>query len=145
MKAAKKLGMIHVPAIMLEMNDLQRKAYSIADNKLASLANWDEKLIIKLLEELKLENYDLPSLGYSNVELEALLAPINEFNWNDFDEYLKKEMEAIYAILQLKIRFELKSKVTSSIKQYALDCGIEAKDSEILLGLVICKLLGVES
>ena len=39
-KAAQKLGMAKVPAIVVEMTDAQRRAFSIADNKTAEIADW---------------------------------------------------------------------------------------------------------
>jgi ParB-like chromosome segregation protein Spo0J len=142
-KAAQKLGMTHVPAIMLDLNDSQRKAFSVADNKLASLADWDEELVTKILEELKFENFDLSSLGYSEAELEALMAPFQDFNWEEFNEYLTKEMETINAVLQFKIKLALKDQVITAIKQYALKHGMKEKDSAVLAGNVLCHLLGV--
>jgi len=142
-KAAQKLGMTHVPAIMLDLNDSQRKAFSVADNKLASLADWDEELVTKILEELNFENFDLSSLGYSEAELDALMAPFQDFNWEEFNDYLTKEMETINAVLQFKIKLALKDQVITAIKQYALKRGMKEKDSAVLAGNVLCHLLGV--
>lgn len=52
-KAAKKVGMISVPAIVLEITEAQRKAFAVADNKTAELAKWDYVKLRKVLEELK--------------------------------------------------------------------------------------------
>lgn len=144
-KAARKLGMTHVPAIMLTLEEAQRKAFAIADNKLASLAYWDDELVTKILEELKLENFDLSSIGYSEAELEALLAPYKDFNWEEFNGYVAKQMESIYAVLQFKVKLEMKDRLMASIKQYARERGLEEKDSALLAGQVLCRLLGVES
>ena len=143
-KAARKLGMTHVPAIMLTLEEAQRKAFAIADNKLASLAYWDDELVTKILEELKLENFDLSSIGYSEAELEALLAPYRDFNWKEYDEYLAKQFELDFALLQIKVKLEVKDRLMISIKQYAEECGIEEKDSARRAGQVFCRLLGVE-
>jgi site-specific DNA-methyltransferase (adenine-specific) len=68
-KAAQKLGMAHVPAIMLNLSDTERKSFSVADNKLASLAKWDEELLATTLKELDLDRVYLPPLGFSKAEL----------------------------------------------------------------------------
>lgn len=143
-KAARNLGITHVPAIMLTLEEAQRKAFAIADNKLASLAYWDDELVTKILEELKLENFDLSSIGYSEAELEALLAPYRDFNWKEYDEYLTKQFELDFALLQIKVKLEVKDRLMISIKQYAEECGIEEKDSARRAGQVFCRLLGVE-
>jgi ParB family chromosome partitioning protein len=143
-KAALKLGMTHVPAIMLTMDDANRKAFALADNKLGSLAYWDDELVTKVLEELKTEDVDLSAIGYSDAEMEALLAPYREFNWKEFEDYLTKKFELDFAVLQLKVKQEVKERLLTSIRQYAQECGIEAKDSAHLAGQVLCRLLGVE-
>jgi ParB/RepB/Spo0J family partition protein len=71
-KAAKKVGMISVPAIVLEITEAQRKAFAVADNKTSELAKWDYVKLRKVLEELKRKKINLPSLGYSQAELMAL-------------------------------------------------------------------------
>lgn len=51
----------------------KRRAYIIADNKLASLAGWDEDLLRLELEELQAETVDLGALGFDDAELRAIL------------------------------------------------------------------------
>ena len=64
--AAKKLGLTQIPTLRIEhLNDAQKKAYIIADNRLAELAGWDNDL-------LRLELQELVSLDY-NVELSGFL------------------------------------------------------------------------
>ena len=56
--AARKLGMAEVPVIELHgLTEAQKRAYVLADNKLALNANWDDEL-------LALEFSDLASLGF---------------------------------------------------------------------------------
>lgn len=72
--AAKLLGMKEVPCIRLShLNDKQRKAYVIADNKLALNAGWDDELLALELGELKDGEFDLSLTGFSQDELDALL------------------------------------------------------------------------
>lgn len=143
-KAAKKIGMTHVPAIQLNLSESQRKAFSIADNKLASLADWDDEMLTKLIEELKLDDFDISSIGYSEAEMEALLAPYKDFNWEEFNEYMAKEMESVFAILQVKVKDAVKKTLRTSIEKYAVEHDLEDKDSAILAGKVVGHLLGVE-
>lgn len=74
--AAKKLGLSEVPAIMLEhLTDIQRKAYILADNRIALNSGWDNELLALELQELD-TNIDLALLGFDADELNALLNPV---------------------------------------------------------------------
>jgi site-specific DNA-methyltransferase (adenine-specific) len=73
--AAKKLGLSEVPAIMLDhLTDTQRKAYILADNRIALNSGWDNELLALELQELD-TNIDLALLGFDADELNALLNP----------------------------------------------------------------------
>ena len=75
--AATKLGMEDVPCIVLDhLTEAQRKAYVIADNKLALNAGWDEDLLKLELGALDSLGFDLSITGFSEDELSGLL--INE-------------------------------------------------------------------
>lgn len=72
--AARQLGLSEVPVIELShLTEAQKRAYIIADNKLAELAGWDEALLTLELGELKAEGFDLDLLGFDAVELDQLL------------------------------------------------------------------------
>jgi len=77
--AAQKLGLQAVPCIRLaHLSDTQRKAYVIADNRLALNAGWDDQMLTVELQELDAESFDLSLLGFEADELNALLNPIKE-------------------------------------------------------------------
>lgn len=77
--AAQKLGLEKVPAVRLDhLTETQRKAYVIADNRLALNAGWDDQMLTLELQELDTENFDLSLLGFETDELNALLNPIKE-------------------------------------------------------------------
>ena len=77
--AAQKLGLQAVPCIRLaHLSETQRKAYVIADNRLALNAGWDDQMLTVELQELNAESFDLSLLGFEADELNALLNPINE-------------------------------------------------------------------
>ncbi len=70
--AAQLLGLEEVPVVVLEhLTEAQKKAYIIADNKLALNASWDNELLKIELEDLKDLNYDLSLTGFDNKELDA--------------------------------------------------------------------------
>ena len=73
--AARKLGIDTVPVIELaHMSDTQKRAYILADNKLAINAGWDFELLGVELEELKIDGLDLKLTGFGEDELASLLA-----------------------------------------------------------------------
>ncbi len=77
--AAQKLGLQTVPCIRLgHLTDTQRKAYVIADNRLALNAGWDDSMLTLELQDLKAEDFNLDLLGFEADELNALLNPIKE-------------------------------------------------------------------
>ncbi|MDD3028824.1 MAG: site-specific DNA-methyltransferase [Alphaproteobacteria bacterium] len=77
--AAKQLGLKDVPVVILDhLTDDQKRAYVIADNKLALNAGWDEELLRKEMEELAASGFDLPIIGFSDDELAALLEGAND-------------------------------------------------------------------
>ncbi len=71
--AARKLGLSEVPVIELShLTEAQKRAYIIADNKLALNAGWDDELLKVEFEELKLEDFDLELTGFTLDEIAAL-------------------------------------------------------------------------
>lgn len=74
--AAKKLGLDEVPCLVLEgLTEAQKKAYIIADNKLALNAGWDDELLRVELQGLDELDFDLGLTGFSDDELSLLLEP----------------------------------------------------------------------
>jgi DNA modification methylase len=73
--AATQLGLTEAPVIVLgHLSEAQRRAYRIADNKLTELGTWDEALLSAELQELLAEEFDLSLIGFSDAELDQLLA-----------------------------------------------------------------------
>ncbi len=74
--AARKLGLDKVPTIdCSDMTETQKKAYIIADNKLALNSGWDNELLSLELQELDSNGFNLEVLGFDSKELDELLAP----------------------------------------------------------------------
>ena len=73
--AAQKLGIADVPCMVAEgWTEAQKRAYVIADNKLALNAGWDDDLLKLELGELQDFDFDLSLTGFDDDELSALLA-----------------------------------------------------------------------
>jgi DNA modification methylase len=87
LKAARHLGLAEVPVIPLgHLSEAEKRAYIIADNKLAENAGWDEKILKEEMRDLMASDFDLSVTGFSDKELEEIL--------DDSGEALPGETEA---------------------------------------------------
>jgi len=76
--AARQLGLLEVPVVVIShLTETQRRAYVIADNKLALNAGWDEELLALELQDLKLAGYEIELTGYPTEEIDRLIAELN--------------------------------------------------------------------
>jgi DNA modification methylase len=74
-RAAKKLGLTQVPVhVATDLTPDQVKAYRIADNQTATLAEWDMELLPIELRDLQAQDFDLGLLGFDKDKLAELLA-----------------------------------------------------------------------
>ena len=74
LSAAHLLKIEEVPCIRLShLSETQKKAYVIADNKLALNAGWDDAMLALELKDLESENFDLSLTGFNEDELAKLL------------------------------------------------------------------------
>jgi len=74
--AARKLGYKDVPTIELkDLTETQKKAYIIADNRLALNAGWNNEMLTIELNDLLADGFALELLGFDTKELNALLEP----------------------------------------------------------------------
>lgn len=75
---AQKLNMVQVPCIILAyLTEAQKRAYVIADNKIALNAGWNDEMLRLEIGELKDFDFDLNLLGFDEEELSQMLA-LNE-------------------------------------------------------------------
>jgi len=76
--AAQSLGWAEVPVMVASgWTDAQKRAYVIADNRLALDAGWDEQLLAFELDELRDAEFDLKTLGFEPAELNDLIGTPN--------------------------------------------------------------------
>ena len=74
--AAQRMGMAEVPCIQLShLSESQKKAYIIADNKLALNAGWDDELLALELGQLRDDGFDVSLTGFSEDEIASLVIP----------------------------------------------------------------------
>jgi ParB-like chromosome segregation protein Spo0J len=97
--AARSLGLTSIPVMIAEgWTDEQKRAYRLADNKLAEGSEWDEDLLRIELGDLSAEGVDLTALaGFSQEEIDKLLAVTPEAappaEFPEFGEGVKTDHE----------------------------------------------------
>jgi ParB-like chromosome segregation protein Spo0J len=145
---AKKLGIESVPCIRLEgLTEAQKKAYIIADNKIALNSGWNEDILKMEILDLKDEDFKIGLLGFSDSELDKLL-DVDEENEQEaeveFTEVLGEEHNYIVLYfdndvdwLQAETLFDIKPKkalstradgvVTSSMERIGVGRVLEGK------------------
>jgi len=92
-EAAKAEGITEVPCVLVDhLTEAQKKAYILADNRMALDAGWDEELLKVELEALEAEAFDLSLTGFDEKELSDLFKTENQ-DVEDDDYDLTKALE----------------------------------------------------
>lgn len=93
--AARQLGMETVPCLRLaHLSEAQKRAYIIADNKLALNAGWDEELLALELKDLQAMDYDLALTGFDLGDIDELLAGLDATPEGETDADVVPEVKA---------------------------------------------------
>lgn len=111
---ANKLGFKEVPTITLNgLSEAQKKAYIIADNKIALNAGWDEDLLQLELISLDEMGFDYSNLGFDfDFDIEEIQDEINKQNLKEQDYREKFEIiiECDNELQQEQIYYDLNKK-----------------------------------
>ena len=92
--AAKEEGITEVPCVFADhLTEAQKKAYIIADNRMAMDAGWDEELLRVEIEALQAEDFDPLLTGFDAAELDELFADGSEKDVKDDDFDLSAALE----------------------------------------------------
>ena len=84
--AAKEEGIAEVPCVYADfLSEAQKKAYILADNRMAMDAGWDEELLRVEIEALQADDFDLALTGFDEKELAALFGDDDHVQDDDFD------------------------------------------------------------
>ena len=84
--AAKEEGIKEVPCVFVDyLTEAQKKAYIIADNRMAMDAGWDEELLRVEIEALQAEAFDLSLTGFDDTEIADLFGDDSDVQEDDFD------------------------------------------------------------
>jgi len=75
--AARKMGLATVPCLRLaHLSEAQKRAYIIADNKLALNAGWDDEMLALELRDLQAMDFDLALTGFEAEDIEKMLGGV---------------------------------------------------------------------
>lgn len=92
--AAKEEGITEVPCVYVDhLTDAQKKAYILADNRMAMDAGWDEELLAVEMQELQDLGYDLAMTGFDEKELADLFSDGTDSDAKDDDFDLTAALE----------------------------------------------------
>lgn len=119
--ASKKLKMEEVPCIVLSgLTEAQKKAYIIADNKMALNAGWDDELLKIELENLKELDFDLELTGFNVDELDGIFQA-------------EEEQEIVEDDFDIEPPEEPKSKLGDiyQLGNHRLMCGDSTKEEDV--------------
>lgn len=68
--AARKMGLKTVPCVLVEgLTPQQRRAYIMADNRLAEMAEWDMDILSQEIKDLQIEGFDVTITGFSTKDI----------------------------------------------------------------------------
>ena len=106
LQAAKKLNLDKAPVITLEgLTDAQRKAYVIADNKLALNAGWDNFLLKVEMQSLINLDFDLDVIGFDEGEILNIMLDKEEGEtdaeeeWTDMPEFDQSDTQSFRKVV----------------------------------------------
>ena len=126
--AATSLGWDKINVVRTTLNKIDAKAFSIADNRTAELAEWSNELS-KVLADLSTQEYDIDSIGFSQEEVDGF---INALQPVDIDELLT-EVDVSTALddpIWLVVRTSAKNKsVINEAKEFLSSRGIQSEVS----------------
>jgi DNA modification methylase len=129
--AARKLKMTEVPCIRLShLTEAQKRAYVIADNKLALNAGWDEAMLKLELADLKALDFNLDLTGFNADEIDALLAEPRTEGLTDPDDTPELPVEPVTRLGDVWVCGQHRVMCGSSLEMTAMErlCGVQRVD-----------------
>lgn len=92
--AAKEEGILEVPCVFVDyLTEAQKKAYILADNRMAMDAGWDEELLRIEIEALQSEDFDIGLTGFDESEIADLFGSDDTSGVKDDDYDLSAALE----------------------------------------------------
>ena len=98
-QAVKEAGLKEIPVVAVDIDDNKADMYTLADNKIAELSNWDFTKMADLLLEFDEKNFNVNLLGFTDAEVEKIMqfTPPELENSEEGEEILAEGPEGMEA------------------------------------------------
>jgi ParB-like chromosome segregation protein Spo0J len=135
--AAQKLGLDKVPTIdCSDMTESQKKAYIIADNKLALNAGWDNDLLKLEIGDLQDENFNIDLLGFDVSELNFTEVDYSILDDEDVSKQLSDMANGVRKAIQIEFEPEHYDEAFELVKFW--------RDEKAYVGMMLVNYLKAE-
>jgi len=135
--AAQKLGLEKVPTIdCSDMSKSQKKAYIIADNKLALNANWDNELLKLEINDLQEENFNIEVLGFDISEINFSEVDYSILDEEDVSKQLTDMANGVRKAIQIEFEPEHYDEAFELVKFW--------RDQKAYVGMMLVNYLKAE-
>lgn len=105
--AALKLGMDEIPTVDgSDMNDIQRRMYVIADNKIALNAGWDEEILMLEIEDLRSLGADIELLAFDPSEIKRTDIDYSVLDDHNIDDQIDDMAKGVRKAIQVEFEVE---------------------------------------
>jgi len=129
-EAAKEEGIAEVPCVYADhLTEAQKKAYILADNRMALDAGWDEELLSVEMQELQELGFDLSMTGFDEKELADLFASDEDVKDDDFDVDKAAEFEPFVENGDIRLSARIYAFFCASVRWSAYTQGTSAMPS----------------
>lgn len=130
--AAKEEGIAEVPCVFAEhLTEAQKRAYIIADNRLALNAGWDAEMLSVELADLQGADFDISLLGFDDAELNKLLGGMDDVKDDDFDVDAELQKPAITQLGDLWLLGKHRLVCGDSTKAETFDLLMDGKQANL--------------
>lgn len=97
--AARVLGLAEVPCLRLaHLSETQRRAYILADNRIALNSGWDESMLALELTELQIDGVSLESLGFDSEEINRIINQADNLFDNQSADIIEDETPEVESV-----------------------------------------------
>jgi ParB-like chromosome segregation protein Spo0J len=126
LEAARQLGWDTIQSVVTDLDKFNQTAFSLADNRTAELASWDEEILGSSLRSLQGEEYDLNAIGFSDDDVIAFLSDWHsDIDKNSNVEKTDENLDGITSTIKITCPQEIKDEVLIYLKAKFLEVSFE--------------------
>ena len=117
--AAMKLGIEQIPTVDgSDMDEIKKRMYVIADNKIALNAGWDEELLKLEIEDLTNFGVDIDILGFDPSELKNTEIDYSVLDGHNIDDQIDDMIKGVRKAIQIEFQVEHYDEATELVKYW---------------------------